>query len=203
MTVLEKHAIHPTILGLLLFVNMNDGKDEYITEMLRTRMFEYKIEDKSIYEIMLEQDLIKLIKTGKKAEWCRVRLSDKGKNIVKESVWNKPPHELAEEALQFLEEEYIRVGATDKVVKTDRVLKHISEFLHFKPGYTIRMWKAVIRAYCNQYEYDKTYMNAMDTLLFKSTNLWQKNWNSSDCPLIKFIDRSQHKIKEEYNRIKQ
>lgn len=203
MTILEKHEIHPSVLGLLLFVNLNDGKDEYIIEMLRTRMFEFNLEDKTVYEMMLEQDLVKLIKTGRKEEVYRVRLSDKGKNIVKEAVWSKPPHELASSALDFLEEEYNRVGAGDRVVKNDKILKNLSDFLHFKPGYTMRMWKAVVRAYCNQFDYDKKYMNAMDTLLFKPSNLWQKNWNDADCPLIKFIDRNQDKIKNEYKLIKE
>lgn len=200
MNILEKEGIAPPTLGVLQFIGLNTGKDGYILDIIKAFVFEYETDSgKKAIEILEEADLIKYIKTGRKDPWYRIRLSKKGESILREMT-QKPLHDLAQITLDFLEQEYRRVGAENLISGGSKLLFYISEFLYDKQKYTEEMMKAVIRAYVGTFEYDKTYMNAMKTLFFKPTNVYATKWDSESCPLSAFILKNDSLIKYTYKQ---
>lgn len=202
MTLLEKEEITPDTLGLLMFVKLNSSPTAYVQDMIKQYLFDFQIPDTdyNLAEVFEAKGLIKYVKTGRKDPWYRIRLSEKGDKILKD-LNKKPQHELAEMMLEFIQSEYRRIGAEALVRGGDKLLNRISEFLYFKEAYTEKMIKAVIRAYVSQFEYEKTYMNNMETLIFKPANVYTTKWTAEESPLCKFIDKSQDKIKYEYSRL--
>lgn len=205
MNILEKESINPTILGALMFIKLNSSPTEFVTEVIRDKLFKFELPDNEegfAYpaKLLEERGLIKYIKSGKKDPWYRVRLSDKGEKILKE-MNQKPLHESAQMMMDYITQEYKRVGAENLVRGGDKLLSRISDFLYYKEVYTERMIRAVVKAYVNQFEYDRTYMNNMETLIFKPTNVYATKWIPDDSPLCKFIDKSQDKIKYEYKNV--
>lgn len=202
MVILEKENINPTILGCLMFIKLNSSGNEYITEIIKSKIFEFPLEGEfeNPAKLLEDRGFIKYVKSGRKDPWYRIRLSDKGEKILKE-MNQKPQHELAEYMLDYITEEYKRVGADNLVRGGDKLLSRVSDFLYHKEGYTQRMIRAVVKAYVNQFEYDRTYMNNMETLIFKPTNVYATKWIPDDSPLCKFIDKSQDKIKYEYKNV--
>ena len=96
MNILQKEKINPSTLGLLMYLKLNTG-DEYISDIIRTYLFEYTTESgKNPCDILDEAGYIKYTKTGAKSRpWERVRLSEKGEQILKE-MNQKSQHELSE-----------------------------------------------------------------------------------------------------------
>ena len=201
MNILEKEGINPSTLGCMMFIKLNSTGSEYVTDIIRTRVFEQKMDSgRTPAEIFEEAGLIKYVKTGRKDPWFRIRLSDKGDKILKE-MNQKPQHEFAEYMMNYIRQEYERVGANDLVKSGDKLLGRISEFLYHKESYTERMIRAVIKAYVSQFEYDRTYMNGMETLMFKPLNAYATKWTAEESPLCKFIDKNQDRIKYEYKQV--
>lgn len=207
MTLLEKENINPTVLGCLMFVKLNSSPTEFVTEVIKEKLFKFELPEKEegfAYpaKLLEERGLIKYIKTGRKDPWYRIRLSEKGEQILKD-LNKKPQHHLATMMMDYIKQQYARIGADSHIRGGDKLLYRMSEFLYFKEAYTEQMIKAVINAYISQYEYDKTYLNNMETLIFKPANAYATKWTAEESPLCKFIDRNQEKIRYEYNRIKQ
>lgn len=202
MQILEKEKITPDTLGMLMFVKMNSSPTDYVKEIVKEYLFEFIIPDHDINYAQLfeKKGWIKYIKTGRKDPWYRIRLSDAGEKILKD-LNNKPKHELAEFMLDYIKTEYKRIGADGLVRGGDKLLHRISEFLYSKSAYTEKMIQAVVRSYVNQFEYDRTYMNNMETLIFKPSNAYATKWTAEESPLCKFIDKNQEKIKYEYSKL--
>lgn len=202
MNILEKEGISPPTLGVLQFIGLNKGQDDYILDIVKVYVFEYKTDSgNTVSEILEKANLIRYIKTGRKDPWYRIRLSKKGEDILREMT-QKPLHDLAQITLDFIEEEYLRIGADKLISKGPKLLFYISEFLYNKSKYTEPMIKAVIRAYVGTFEYDTTYMNAMKTLFFKPTNAYATKWDSESCPLSTFIQKNDSLIKHTYKQWK-
>lgn len=200
MEVLEKNRITPDSLGMLMFVKLNSSPSQYITDVIETYMYNPDLLESGImYADMLEKEgLIKYIKTGRKDPWYRVRLSEKGEQLLKD-LGKKPEHPLAQFMLDTIIHEYTLVEAQDKVKKGPKLLYYISEFLYLKESYTEKMIQAVVKAYCESFDYEqRKFMNNMGTLLFKPTNVYATKWTAEDSPLCTFIDKSQEKIKQTY-----
>lgn len=200
MNILEKEGINPSTLGLLHFAKLNTGKEGYILDIIRQYLFEFQTESgKKPHEILEEVGYIKYIKTGKKDPWYRVRLSDKGEQILKE-MHQKPLHELSEFMMNYIKEQYQRIGAEKRYIQGGSKLQYyISEWLYNKGNYTEPMVKAVINAYVSQYEYDRSYLNSMSTLIFKPTNAYATKFTPEDSPLWKFTINNQDLIKYHYS----
>lgn len=199
MELLEKESINPTVLGCLMFVKLNTSPTEYVTEVIRTKLYEFELTDGNHAPALLleERGYIKYIKTGRKDPWYRVRLTDLGEKILKD-LTSKPNHELAQYMMDYIKLEYERVGANKLVKGGDKLLGRISDFLYHKEVYTERMIRAVVKAYVSQFEYDQKYMNGMDTLIFKPQNAYATKWIAEESPLFNFIEKNQDKIKYEY-----
>jgi DNA-binding MarR family transcriptional regulator len=203
MEILEKESINPTVLGSLMFIKLNSSPTEFVTQIIKEKLFEFPINGEENYypiKVLEDRGYIKYIKTGRKDPWYRVRLSEKGEKILKE-MNQKPQHELAQYMLDYIKQEYLRVGADNLTRGGDKLLNRISEFLYLKEAYTDRMIRAVVKAYVNQFEFDRTYMNNMETLIFKPTNAYATKWTAEDSPLCKFIDKNQDKVKYEYKNV--
>lgn len=203
MNILEKEGINPSTLGLLQFIKLNNGSEGYILNILRQYLFEFQTESgQKPHEILEKAGYIKYIKTGRKEPVYRLRLSDKGENILKEMMM-KPTHELAEFMLEYTTSEYKRIGADKTYIQGGgKILNYISEFLYMKESYSETMIKAVIKAYVNQFEYDKKYLNKMANLFFKSKNAFATKFTPEDCPLWQFIENNQDLIKHVYKTLK-
>ena len=85
MNVLEKFKISPSTLGLLVFLKLNTG-DEFIRSIVKQYLYDFETESgRKPLEILDEAGYIKYTKTGAKSRpWERVRLSEKGEQILKE-----------------------------------------------------------------------------------------------------------------------
>lgn len=200
MNILEKYGINPSTLGLLQFVKLNTGKEGFILNIIRSHMFEFQTDNgQKPHEMLESMDLIKYIKTGRKDPWFRIRLSKKGETILRE-MNQRPTHDLAEMTLEYIRQEYLRVGAENLVSGGDKMLFYISEFLYHKEKYTERMVRAVIKSYVESFEYDRTYMNAMKTLFYKPGNVYATKWTPEECPLNSFIEKNQPLIKSTYKK---
>lgn len=204
MTLLEKHDINPTILGCLMFIKLNTSPTEFVAEIIRTKLFEFPIEKEEGYaypaKILEDRGLVKYVKTGRKDPWYRIRLSDLGEKILKD-LNSKPQHELAEFMLDYMKQEYARIGANAKIKGGEKLLTKISEFLYYKESYTERMIKAVITSFVNSFQYDQTYMNAMDTLIFKPKNAYATKWTEEESPICRYIEKNQDDIKFYYKKL--
>ena len=111
LQVMRSEKIKPSTLGLLMYLKLNTG-DEYISDIIRTYLFEYTTESgKNPCDILDEAGYIKYTKTGAKSRpWERVRLSEKGEQILKE-MHQRLIHPLAELTLNYTKEQYNRIGA--------------------------------------------------------------------------------------------
>ena len=203
MQILEKLEITPETLGLLLFIKLNTSSTDYVRDIIKEYLFEFTIPDTefNFAQIFEQKGWIKYVKTGRKDPWHRIRLSDKGEQILKD-LNNKPKHELADFMLEYIKSEYKRIGADNNYIKGgDKLLNYISEFLYHKAVYTEKMIKAVITSYVEQYQYDKKYLSKMDNLIFKPSNAYATKWTKEDSPLCIFIDANQDKIRYNFTRL--
>lgn len=204
---LEKNNIHPSLLGCLMFIKLNSSPSEYISEMIKTRVFDFKTEnDKTIAEILEEEGFVKYTKTGKKDPWFRIRLSDKGDEIIK-SLSQKPEHELASECWEELSNAY-KLFDIDKakIVNKTKTTFYISEFLYEKErqgkAYTTKMFKAVVYSYLGDFDYEKKiYVKQTLKLLFDPSNTYSAKWNIEDCPLWDWSEKHKENIKETYKKL--
>ena len=167
MNVLEKFKISPSTLGLLVFLKLNTG-DEFIRSIVKQYLYDFETESgRKPLEILDEAGYIKYIKTGAKSRpWERIRLSDKGEQIIKD-MFQRPIHPLAEFTLEYVTEQYKKIGALKHISGGGKLLFYMSEFLYYKDSYTEDMIKAVVYSYVMQFEYDHKYLNQMKTLFFK------------------------------------
>lgn len=199
---IESRSITPDTLGLLFFVKINSQGSEYVRNILREYLIEFKVPDTDyfLYEVYEAQNLIHFIKTGRKALEYRVRLTDLGEDILK-SLSQKPLHELSEEAVNFLWSEYERVGQKEKLKNRTKTQFWISEFLYHKESYNLGMIKAVIKTYVDSFEYEKRkFMLTTQNLFFKAPNAFATRWSVENCPIIEFIDKNQNEIRKNYKR---
>ena len=199
---IESRSITPDTLGLLFFVKINSQGSEYVRNILREYLIEFKVPDTDyfLYEVYEAQNLIHFIKTGRKALEYRVRLTDLGEDILK-SLSQKPLHELSEEAVNFLWSEYERVGQKEKLKNRTKTQFWISEFLYHKESYNLGMIKAVIKTYVDSFEYEKRkFMLTTQNLFFKVPNAFATRWSVENCPIIEFIDKNQNEIRKNYKR---
>ena len=199
---IESKSITPDALGLLFFVKINSQGSEYVRNILKEYLIEFKVPDTDyfLYEVYEAQNLIHFIKTGRKALEYRVRLTDLGEDILK-SLNQKPLHELSEEAVNFLWSEYERVGQKEKLKNRTKTQFWISEFLYHKESYNLEMIKAVIRTYLDSFEYEKRkYILTSQNLFFKAPNAFATRWSVENCPIIEFIDKNQNEIRKNYRK---
>ena len=198
MNILEREGISPTVLGLLQFIRLNTGS-EYIHGIIRQYIYEFETESgRKPLEILDEAGYIKYTKTGAKSRpWERVRLSEKGEQILKE-MHQRPIHPLAELTLNYTKEQYNRIGAEKHISGGGKLLFYISEFLYYKDSYTEEMVKAVVYSYVSQFEYDHKYLNQMKTLFFKPINAYTTKWTPEESPICNFISKNQDIIKYNY-----
>ena len=198
MNILEREGISPTVLGLLQFIRLNTGS-EYIHGIIRQYLYDFETESgKNPCDILDEAGYIKYTKTGAKSRpWERVRLSEKGEQILKE-MHQRPIHPLAELTLNYTKEQYNRIGAEKHISGGGKLLFYISEFLYYKDSYTEEMIKAVVYSYVSQFEYDHKYLNQMKTLFFKPINAYTTKWTPEESPICNFISKNQDVIKYNY-----
>ena len=203
MNILEREGISPTVLGLLQFIRLNTG-DEYVSDIIRTYLFEYTTESgKNPCDILDEAGYIKYTKTGAKSRpWERVRLSELGEKILKE-MNQKSQHELSEYMLDYTTQQYQRIGADKSYLKSGgKILHYISEFLNSRTSeYTERMIRAVIMAYVESFDHDYKYLNKMSTLFFKPANVYNTKFNVDESPLHNFINMNKDKVKYYYTKV--
>ena len=201
MNILEREGISPTVLGLLQFIRLNTGS-EYIHGIIRQYIYEFETESgKNPCDILDEAGYIKYTKTGAKSRpWERVRLSEKGEQILKE-MHQRPIHPLAELTLNYTKEQYNRIGAEKHISGGGKLLFYISEFLYYKDSYTEEMIKAVVYSYVSQFEYDHKYLNQMKTLFFKPINAYTTKWTPEESPICNFISKNQDIIKYNYKKV--
>lgn len=199
---IESKSITPDTLGLLFFVKINSQGSEYVRNILKEYLIEFKVPDTDyfLYEVYEAQNLIHFIKTGRKALEYRVRLTDLGEDILK-SLNQKPLHELSAEAVNFFWSEYERVGQNEKLKIRTKTQFWISEFLYHKESYNLEMIKAVIRTYLDSFEYEKRkYILTSQNLFFKAPNAFATRWSVENCPIIEFIDKNQNEIRKNYRK---
>ena len=198
MNILEREGISPTVLGLLQFIRLNTGS-EYIHGIIRQYLYDFETESgRKPLEILDEAGYIKMLKTGAKSRpWENIRLSELGEKILKE-MNQKSQHPLAEFTLEYVTEQYKKIGALKHISGGGKLLFYISEFLYYKDSYTEDMIKAVVYSYVMQFEYEQKYLNQMKTLFFKPTNAYTTKWTPEECPICNFIDKNQDIIKYNY-----
>ena len=198
MNVLEKFKISPSTLGLLVFLKLNTG-DEFIRSIVKQYLYDFETESgRKPLEILDEAGYIKYIKTGAKSRpWENIRLSDKGEQIIKD-MFQRSIHPLAEFTLEYVTEQYKKIGALKHISGGGKLLFYISEFLYYKDSYTEDMIKAVVYSYVMQFEYEQKYLNQMKTLFFKSTNAYTTKWTPEESPICNFISKNQDLIKYNY-----
>ena len=198
MNILQKEKINPSTLGLLIYLKLNTG-DEYVSDIIRTYLFEYTTESGKLpCDILEEAGYIKYIKTGAKSRpWENIRLSELGEKILKE-MNQKSQHELSEYMLDYTTQQYQRIGAEKHISGGGKLLFYISEFLYYKDSYTKEMIKAVVYSYVSQFEYDHKYLNQMKTLFFKPINAYTTKWTPEESPICNFISKNQDIIKYNY-----
>ena len=203
MNVLEKFKISPSTLGLLVFLKLNTG-DEFIRSIVKQYLYDFETEScRKPLEILDEAGYIKYTKTGAKSRpWERIRLSDKGEQIIKD-MFQRPIHPLAEFTLEYVTEQYNRIGADKSYLKSGgKILHYISEFLYSRPSeYTERMIRAVVFAYIQSFEENYKYLNKMSTLFFKPTNVYNTKFNVDESPLHNFINLNRDKVKYYYSKV--
>ena len=206
--ILSKSQITPQDLGLLWYIRLNTAPTEYITSIIQTYIFDslYENTEYTVAEIFERRDWVKYIKTGKKDPVYRIRLSDKGEEIIK-SLSQKPLHELAEECWTILETEYknFEIEKT-KIVNKSKTTHFISEWLYCKEEegkpYTIKMFRALTIAYLGSFEYEKKiYVPKTLNLLFKSDNVYASKFNKDSSPLYQFSILSAENVKNTYRKL--
>ena len=152
MNILEREGISPTVLGLLQFIRLNTGS-EYIHGIIRQYLYDFETESgRKPLEILDEAGYIKYTKTGAKSRpWERVRLSEKGEQILKE-MHQRSTHPLAELTLNYTKEQYNRIGAEKHISGGGKLLFYISEFLYYKDSYTEEMVNKMVKE--SNYEFE-------------------------------------------------
>ena len=203
---IEKEGINPSTLGLLIFISLNTNKG-YIRDIIKSYMYEFTTNSgKKPADILEEAGYIEYIKTGKEL-WDKVRLSEKGKQIIK-SINEKPQHELSEECWKILEDLYKKYDVDkSKIVNKSKTIYYISEFLYTKEEegkkYDVKMWKAVIDSYLSSFEYErKIYIPKTINLLFKSDNVYATKFNKDSSPLYQYSISSLESIRKSYSKLK-
>lgn len=202
MQVLEKHGVNPSTLGLLIFIK-NGCIDTYSENILKSYLYEFLLEDgRTPVQILEEAGFVKYIQ-GKKSDplYKKIRLSDKGNEIVN-NMFTKPLNPLSEYMMEYTKKSYEKIGADKTYIKGgNKLLNYISDFLYSRPSeYNEKMIEAVIDAYISEFEYDKKYLNRMDTLFFKPPNVYSTRWSTDNCPLCNFIDNNKELIKSHYGK---
>ena len=208
MELLEKEGINPTILGCLSFIKLNSSPTDFVTEIIKTKLFEFEDDTgQNPAKLLEDRGYIKYIKTGKKDTWYRVRLSDKGEEILK-SLTQKPLNIIAEECWTVLEEAYKLYDMDDKkVINKTKTTYFISEFLYEKErlgkNYTTKMFQALVYDYLNSIKFDeKHFVKKTLNLLYDPSNKFATKWNIEDCPLWGWSDKNSERIKQVYRKIK-
>lgn len=208
MDLLEKENINPTILGCLMFIKLNTSPTEFVSEIIKAKMFEFPLEGYAYPAKLLEdRGFIKYITTGKKDPWYRIRLSDKGEQILK-SLTQKPEHELAEECWNILKDSYTMYRIPkEKIVNQTKTTFYISEFLYEKEiqgkAYTAKMFKAVVCDYLNSLAHGKEHLAKRTLkLLYDPSNQYASKWNTEDSPLWNWSDQHKDTIINVYRNLK-
>lgn len=205
---LKSKSITPLDIGLLQFCKLNTAPTEYVTNIIQTYIFDslYESTEYTVAEVFEKREWIKYIKTGKKDPVYRIRLSDKGEEIIK-SLSQKPPHELAEECWTILETEYknFEIEKT-KIVNKSKTTHFISEWLYCKEEegkpYTTKMFRALVIAYLSSFEYEKKkFVHKTLNLLFKSENVYASKFNKDSSPLYQFSILSAESVKNTYRKL--
>jgi len=207
---LKNNSITPSDLGLLSFLKLNIAPTEYITNILQTYVFDslYENTEYTVADMFEKRGWIKYIKTGKKDLVYRIRLSDKGEEIIK-SLSQKPLHGIAENCWGILEEEYKRFEIDkSKIHNKSKTTFYISEFLYSKEEegkmYNEKMFRALIVAYLGTFEYEKKmYVPKTLNLLFKSENVYATKFTKDASPLYQFSNLSSDLVRKTYNKIAQ
>lgn len=186
----------------MIYLKLNNGKSEFITEMLRTRGFEFELESGGTpMDILDNLGFLSYVKTGRKEPWFRARLSDLGKKTLKE-LDKEPENDLAEFFYDELSKAYLNIDLKDKLTNKTKTLYYISEFLNAKSNYTEKMIQAVIRAYIDSFEYERRkYIPNTLNLMFKKTNPYSTKWSKEDCPLWTWVDSNSDKLKKTYAKL--
>lgn len=198
--IIEKYKLGSKYLGCLALVlaNSNYKNNEYITDIIKSEMFD----NNNIARYLEDLGLIEYIKTGRKDPWFRIRLSKKGKEIIKSLYGdNKTQHENAESLANELSEIYNNYDLGYKVVDMNKTIKNISYWLMYKENeqgisYNNIKFKALIEAYIESKDYDsRKFLNETHTLFFKPDSRFTKNWSVDNCPIEGFLAVKANKIK--------
>jgi hypothetical protein len=208
MELLEKEQITPDTLGLLMFIKLNTSPTDYVQKIIKEYVFDFKMPDSpySLAEIFEKKGWITYIKTGKKDPLHRIRLSDKGEDILK-ALTQKPLNQLSDECWSILEEAYKMYDMdSKKIINKTKTTYFISEFLYEKESlgknYTGKMFKAIVYDYLNSIRYDeKHFVKKTLNLLFDPQNKWASKWNKEDCPLWSWSEQNSERIKEVYRKL--
>lgn len=206
--ILSKHQITPQDLGLLWYIRLNTAPTEYVTNIIQTYIFDslYESTEYTVAEVFEKREWIKYIKTGKKDPVYRIRLSDKGEEIIK-SLSQKPPHELAEECWTILEEGYLKYEMDKKkIVNKAKTTHFISEFLYEKENmqipYDLKKFKALVYTYLSTIDYgEKHFVKKTLNLLFESTNSYASRWTKDECFLWGFSENYKPEIQSVYRKL--
>lgn len=203
MNILEQEQINPSTLGLLIYISLNRS-NEYIHNIIRQYIFEFTTDSgRKPVDILEEAGYIKFVQGAKSRPWENIRLSDKGKQILKE-MNEKDIHPLSQYTLDYVKKEYERIGADKKYIQGGgKLLHYISEFLYSRPvDYTERMVRAVITCYCDSFQEEGLkYLNKMGTLFFKPANAYATKFTVEESPICKFIEVNSDKIKYYYKKV--
>lgn len=203
---LKNNNITASQLGTLLFIKLNTTGSDYVREVITNNLYEYTDNGILLQDYFEEKGWIKYIKTGKKDLVNRIRLSDKGEEIVK-SLSQKPPHELSGNCWKILEEEYKRFEIDkSKIYNKSKTTHYISEWLYCKEEegkmYNERMFRALIVAYLGTFEYEKKiYVPKTLNLLFKSENAYASKFTKDASPLYQFSNLSSELVRKTYNKL--
>lgn len=208
MNLLEKEHITPDTLGMLLFLKMNTSPTEYVSETIKTYLFDFKVPDTdlSFSQIFEEKGWVEYTKTGKKALHYRIRLSKKGEEIIKQ-LNQKPEHPLASECWDILKETYEKYQIDkSKIINKTKTTFYISEFLYEKENqnkaYTPKMFKAVVYDYLNSFGFDKKHFAKKTlNLIYDPSNTYASKWNLEDSPLWDWSDKNKESIKLVYGKL--
>lgn len=207
MQILEKETINPTVLGCLMFIKLNTSPIEYITQVIKEKLFDFEDnKGQTPAQLLEERGYIKYLKSGKNTPWHRIRLSDKGEMILK-SLTQKPEHELANECWEILKTGYELYGIPkEKIVNQTKTTFYISEFLYEKElqgkGYTTKMFKAVVYDYLNSLMYGKEHLAKRTLkLLYDPSNQYASKFNTEDSYLWNWSDTHKEDIINTYKSL--
>lgn len=207
MQLLEKESINPTVLGCLWFLKLNTSPTEYISHVIKEKLFDFEDSNgQTPAQLLEERGYVKYLNSGKKAPYYRIRLSDKGEAVLK-SLAQKPEHELAQECWEILKTGYELYGIPrEKIVNQTKTTFYISEFLYEKElqgkGYTVKMFKAVVYDYLNSLMYGKEHLAKRTLkLLYDPSNQYSSKFNTEDCFLWSWSNTHKENIINTYKNL--